>query len=128
MPRLKSDILELFDGLATNTLSERDIEIDPRSASTVMLVSGGYPEAYGKGEEVSITEQVDNEMLFHAGTSEKDNKVVTNGGRVISVTAYGKNLETALKNSYNTIDGVNFNKMYFRKDIGKDVLKSPKKK
>ena len=128
LPRLKSDILELFDGLATNTLSERDIEIDPRSASTVMLVSGGYPEAYGKGEEISITEQVDNELLFHAGTSEKDGKVVTSGGRVISVTSYGKNLETALKNSYNTIEGVKFNKMYFRKDIGKDVLKSPKKK
>jgi phosphoribosylamine---glycine ligase len=128
LPRLKSDILELFDGLATNTLSERDVEIDPRSASTVMLVSGGYPEKYKNGEEISINDKVDNELIFHAGTKLIDDKTVTNGGRVISVTAYGKNLETAIKNSYNAIEGVSFNKMYFRKDIGKDVVKSPKKK
>ncbi len=128
LPRLKSDILELFDGLATNTLSERDVEIDPRSASTIMLVSGGYPEKYKNGEEISITDEVNNELIFHAGTKESEGKTVTNGGRVISITAYGKNLETALKNSYKTVDGVSFNEMYYRKDIGKDVLKSPKKK
>ncbi len=128
LPRLKSDILELFDGLATNTLSERDVEIDPRSASTIMLVSGGYPEKYKSGVEVVIDDAVNSDLLFHAGTKEIDNKIVTNGGRVISVTAYGKNLETALKNSYESIENVSFNKMYFRKDIGKDVLKSPKKK
>ena len=128
LPRLKSDILELFDGLATNTLSERDVEIDPRSASTIMLVSGGYPEKYKSGIEIAIDDAVNSDLLFHAGTKEIDDKIVTNGGRVISVTAYGKNLETALKNSYESIDNVSFDKMYFRKDIGKDVLKSPKKK
>ena len=128
LPRLKSDILELFDGLATNTLSERDVEIDPRSASTIMLVSGGYPEKYKSGMEIAIDDTVNSDLLFHAGTKEIDDKIVTNGGRVISVTAYGKNLETALKNSYESIDNVSFDKMYFRKDIGKDVLKSPKKK
>ncbi len=128
LPRLKSDILELFDGLATNTLSERDVEIDPRSASTIMLVSGGYPEKYKSGVEIEIGADVNSDLLFHAGTKKIDNKIVTSGGRVISVTAYGKNLETALKNSYSSIDNVSFDKMYFRKDIGKDVLKSPKKK
>ncbi|MBM78060.1 MAG: phosphoribosylamine--glycine ligase [Crocinitomicaceae bacterium] len=123
LPRLKSDILELFDGLATNTLSERDVEIDPRSASTVMLVSGGYPEAYEKGEEITFSNNVNGGLVFHAGTKNMDNKIITNGGRVISVTAYGKNLETALKNSYNTLENVSFNKMFYRKDIGKDLIK-----
>ena len=123
LPRLKSDILELFDGLATNTLSERDVEIDPRSASTVMLVSGGYPEAYKKGEEITFSNNINGGLVFHAGTKNMDNKIITNGGRVISVTAFGKNLETALKNSYNTLDNVSFNKMFYRKDIGKDLIK-----
>ena len=125
LPRLKSDILELFDGLATNTLSERDVEIDPRSASTVMLVSGGYPEAYEKGEEITFSNNINGGLVFHAGTKNLDNKIITNGGRVISVTAYGKNLETALKNSYNTLENVSFNKMFYRKDIGKDLIKKP---
>ena len=123
LPRLKSDILELFDGLATNTLSERDVEIDPRSASTVMLVSGGYPEKYNNGEEITIDEAINNDLVFHAGTKYVNDKIVTNGGRVMSITADGKNLETALKNSYTTLNGVNFNEMYFRKDIGKDLIK-----
>ena len=123
LPRLKSDIIELFDGIATDTLSERDIEIDLRSASTVMLVSGGYPEDYEKGKEITIGNVDDKTLLFHAGTSYKNNKVVSSGGRVITVTSYGKNLETALQNSYNNLAKVSFEKAAYREDIGKDLLK-----
>ena len=123
LPRLKSDIIELFDGIATDTLSERDIEIDLRSASTVMLVSGGYPEDYEKGKEITIGDVDDKTLLFHAGTSYKNNKVVSSGGRVITVTSYGKNLETALQNSYNNLAKVSFEKAVYREDIGKDLLK-----
>ena len=123
LPRLKSDIIELFDGIATDTLSERDIEIDLRSASTVMLVSGGYPENYEKGKEITIGDVDDKTLLFHAGTSYKNNKVVSSGGRVITVTSYGKNLETALQNSYYNLAKVSFEKAVYREDIGKDLLK-----
>jgi len=122
LPRLKSDILELFDGIATGTLSERDVEIDLRSASTVMMVAGGYPENYEKGKEISLKELDEKSMLFHAGTTIKNNKVVSNGGRVIAVTSYGKNLETALGTSYKNLEQVSFDGAYFRKDIGKDLL------
>ena len=122
LPRLKSDILELFDGIATGTLSERDVEIDLRSASTVMMVAGGYPENYEKGKEISLKELDEKSMLFHAGTTIKNNKVVSNGGRVIAVTSYGKNLETALGTSYKNLEHVSFDGAYFRKDIGKDLL------
>ena len=122
LPRLKSDIIELFDGIATDTLSERDVEIDLRSVSTVMLVSGGYPESYEKGKEIKIGETDEKTMLFHAGTSIKNNKIVSSGGRVITVTSYGKNLETALQTSYKNLTSVTFDKAFFRKDIGKDLL------
>ena len=122
MPRLKSDILELFDGIATNTLSERDVEIDLRSVSTVMMVSGGYPEKYEKGKEVTIDKLDPKTLVFHAGTNIKNNKTVTSGGRVIAVTSYGKNLETALKGSYSSVEKVKFENNYYRKDIGKDVI------
>ena len=122
LPRLKSDILELFDGIATGTLSERDVEIDLRSASTVMMVAGGYPENYEKGKEISLKELDEKSILFHAGTTIKNNKVVSNGGRVIAVTSYGKNLETALGTSYKNLEQVSFDGAYFRKDIGKDLL------
>tara|TARA_B100001287_G_C22650968_1_gene515207 strand:- start:242 stop:1522 length:1281 start_codon:yes stop_codon:yes gene_type:complete len=122
LPRLKSDIIELFDGIATDTLSERDVEIDLRSASTVMLVSGGYPESYEKEKEIKIEETDDKTMLFHAGTSFKNNKLVSSGGRVITVTSYGKNLETAIETSYKNINSVAFDKAFYRKDIGKDLL------
>jgi len=122
LPRLKSDILELFDGIATGTLSERDVEIDLRSASTVMMVAGGYPENYEKGKEISLKELDEKSMLFHAGTTIKNNKVVSNGGRVIAVTSYGKNLETALGASYQNLENVSFDGAYYRKDIGKDLL------
>ena len=122
LPRLKSDIIELFDGIATNTLSERDVEIDLRSASTVMMVSGGYPEKYEKGKEIVFGKTDDKTTIFHAGTTIENNKVVSNGGRVIAVTSYGKNIETALATSYKNLNNIHFDKAYFRKDIGKDII------
>ena len=123
MPRLKSDILELFDGIATDPLSERDVEIDLRSATTVMMVSGGYPEKYEKDKEITIGELDEKSVAFHAGTVVRNNKTVSNGGRVIAVTSYGKNIETALKVSYSNIEKIKFNGQYYRRDIGKDMIK-----
>lgn len=123
MPRIKSDLLELFDGMATGTLSERDVEIDPRSVATVMMVSGGYPEAYEKGKQILGLKEFDKSTVFHAGTKNTDEgAVVTNGGRVIAITSYGKDLERALKASYETIEEINFDDAYFRKDIGFDLI------
>ena len=126
LPRLKSDLLDLFDGIATDTLSERDVEIDPKSAGTVMLVSGGYPESYEIGETVEIGDVHERSILFHAGTKKEKGLTLTNGGRVISVTSFGKDIESSVKNSYSTISNIHFNKMNFRKDIGKDVIKKVK--
>ena len=126
MPRLKSDILELFDGIATNTLSERDIEIDLRSVCSVMMVSGGYPEAYEKNKIITIGELNGRTEVFHAGTIIKNNKTVTNGGRVIAITSYGKNIETSLKVCYSNIEKVKFENMQYRRDIGKDLFTKKK--
>ena len=126
LPRLKSDLLDLFDGIASDTLSERDVEIDPKSAATVMLVSGGYPESYEKGKEISIGELHPRSIVFHAGTKKDTDKALTNGGRVIAVTSFGKDIESSVKNSYQSIDNIHFDKMAFRKDIGGDVIKKVK--
>ena len=123
LPRLKSDLLDLFDGIASNTLSERDVVIDPRSASTVMIVSGGYPEKYEQGKEVSIGNINEKSIVFHAGTKQGDGATLTNGGRVMSVTSYGKDIESSLKVSYESIENISFEKMYYRKDIGQDLVK-----
>lgn len=123
IPRLKSDIIELFEGVATGTLSERDIEIDERSAATVMLVSGGYPDEYEKGKKITGTELIDDSILFHAGTTLKNGEVVTNGGRVMAITSVAKDLETAITRSVYNADMVKFDKKYYRKDIGQDMLK-----
>lgn len=122
IPRLKSDILDLFEGVATNTLSERDIQFDDRSAATVMMVSGGYPEAYEKGKQVYGTNGIMDSILFHAGTTSDGPAVLTAGGRVIAATSYGKDLETALKKSYESVAKIEFEKAYYRKDIGFDVV------
>jgi len=124
LPRLKSDLLELFDGIATGTLSERDVEFDNRTASTIMLVSGGYPEKYEKGKKITFNNNEKNEsIVFHAGTKKESNNVITSGGRVISVTSYGKNIAESTKNSYNTINNISFENMNYRQDIGKDMNK-----
>lgn len=123
MPRLKSDLLDLFEGIATNTLSECDIVFDDRSACTVMMVSGGYPENYQKGKTITGINSVTESIVFHAGTSSDGPVVQSNGGRVLAVTSYGRNLEAALQRSYDSIEKIQFENVYFRKDIGFDVLK-----
>lgn len=123
MPRLKSDLLDLFEGIATNTLSECDIVFDDRSACTVMMVSGGYPENYQKGKTITGINSVTESIVFHAGTSSDGPVVQSNGGRVLAVTSYGRNLEAALQRSYDSIEKIQFDNVYYRKDIGFDVLK-----
>jgi phosphoribosylamine--glycine ligase len=122
IPRLKSDILDLFEGVASNTLSERDIQFIDKSAATVMMVSGGYPGAYEKGKSIFGLNGIVDSIVFHAGTSADGPSVLTAGGRVLAVTSYGKNLEVALEKSYDSISKINFDGAYYRKDIGQDVL------
>lgn len=121
MPRLKSDLVELFQAVANQKLNEVSLEIDERSATTIMVVSGGYPEDYGKGFEISGLENIEGSIAFHAGTKLENGKVLTNGGRVIAVTSYGDTFQEAIKKSYQNIDKLHFDKMYFRKDIGFDL-------
>ncbi|MCT4562649.1 MAG: phosphoribosylamine--glycine ligase [Crocinitomicaceae bacterium] len=122
MPRLRSDLLDLFEGVATNTLSERDVQFDERFAATVMMVSGGYPESYEKGKQVYGLHTVQDSLVFHAGTKADGPAVITSGGRVLAVTSYGRNLAAALDKSYQAIENVEFDKAYYRKDIGFDVV------
>jgi phosphoribosylamine--glycine ligase len=122
MPRLRSDLLDLFEGVATNTLSERDIQYMDQCATTVMMVSGGYPEDYEKGKQIFGLNTVTDSIVFHAGTSADGPTVKSAGGRVLAVTSYGKDLESALKRSYDSAAKIEFDKAYYRKDIGFDVV------
>lgn len=122
VPRLKSDLVELFLSVADQKLGDFNLEVDPRSATTVMVVSGGYPEDFEKGKVISGLENVTDSIVFHAGTKLDGENVVTNGGRVIAVTSYGDNFQEAIKKSYQNIDKLSFDKMYFRKDIGFDLI------
>ena len=121
MLRLKSDIVELFQGVATQTLGTKKVETDPRAAVCVMLVSGGYPQAYEKGYPITGIEDVQGSVVFHAGTKMKDGQLVTSGGRVIAVSSYGSDRKEALVKSFTEADKIKFNKKYFRKDIGADL-------
>jgi len=123
IPRLKSDILDLFEGIASNTLSERDIQFIDKSTATVMMVSGGYPNHYEKGLPIYGINNVADSIVFHAGTTSDGPQVLTNGGRVLSVTYYGKNIEVAVDKCYDSIAKISFENSYYRKDIGRDVIK-----
>lgn len=121
LPRITSDLLAHLDSFKSQSLSDQQFTIDSRSATTVMCVAGGYPEAYDKGMKISGLEEVDGSIVFHAGTAVKDGTVVTNGGRVMAVTSYGNDFKQALKKSYQNIDKLNFDRMYYRTDIGFDL-------
>lgn len=122
IPRLKSDLIDLFEGIATRTLSERDIEFDPRTAVSVMMVSGGYPNKYKKGIPIYGLNSLQNSIVFHAGTAADGPAVTTAGGRVLAVTSFGKDVATARNISYESIENIEFSGAYYRKDIGKDLL------
>lgn len=121
MLRLKSDLIDLLEGVADGTLQQKTAEFDPRYAVTVMLVSGGYPGDYDKGKIISGLDLVENSIVFHAGTAAKDGNIVTNGGRVIAVSSYGSSKEEALQQSFKNASIINFDQQYFRKDIGFDL-------
>ncbi|MBO6879938.1 phosphoribosylamine--glycine ligase [Winogradskyella sp.] len=121
LPRLKTDLVEIFQAMANQTLSGVNIEIDERAATTVMLVSGGYPEAYEKGKEISGIDKIEDSLVFHAGAKYQKDKVVTSGGRVMAITSYGNTYQEAIKKSYQSIENLHFDKMYYRKDIGFDL-------
>ncbi len=121
MLRIKSDFVDLLEGAATGTLSEKTIEIDKQTAVTVMLVSGGYPGDYEKGKVITGTENVSGSIVFHAGTGFSGDKTVTSGGRVISVSSYGANMKESLATSYKNAELIQFDKKYYRKDLGFDL-------
>ena len=121
LPRLKSDLVEIFEAIGKGKLQEQTIEIEPRTATTVMMVSGGYPEDYEKGKVISGIDTVQDSIVFHAGTTMKGEEIVSNGGRVLAVTSYGNDFKEALEKSYQSIEKIHFDKQYFRTDLGFDL-------
>ena len=121
IPRLKSDLVEVLLAMANGSLDQIELQIDERAATTVMAVSGGYPETYEKEKQITGTEKVEGSLVFHAGTKLSNGKVVTNGGRVIAVTSFGKDFKEALQKSYQNMEKIHFDGMYFRKDLGFDL-------
>lgn len=122
LPRIKSDLMELLQNTAEGKLNESELEVMEEAAATVMLVSGGYPEAYEKGKEISGFENIEDSLIFHAGTAEEDGKIITNGGRVLAITSFGKDAPEALKKSFQNAEKLHFERMYYRKDIGFDLF------
>jgi phosphoribosylamine--glycine ligase len=121
LPRIKSDLLELFKAVGDGTLNEKTLELDPRFSTTVMMVSGGYPEAYEKGKVMTGIETIKDSIVFHAGTKQVGNEVQTNGGRVMAITSFGDTMKEALSNSFANAEKVKFEGKYYRKDIGFDL-------
>jgi len=122
LPRIESDLFDLFEGVANQTLDQKSFSVTSKTATTVMLVSGGYPEAYQKGKEMTGFDTLENSIAFHAGTTLKDGKVVTSGGRVMAITSFGETIEEALEKSYKSIHKIHFDKINYRKDIGFDLV------
>ena len=123
IPRIKSDLLNLFKGIGDGTFGEKDFYVDEDYAATVMLVSGGYPEAYQKGKVITGLEKVENSIVFHAGTKDDGDKIVTNGGRVLALTSFGRDIEDATKKAFTNAELIEFEGKNYRKDIGLDLLK-----
>jgi phosphoribosylamine--glycine ligase len=123
IPRIKSDLLNLFKGIADGTFGEKDFYVDQDFAATVMLVSGGYPEAYQKGKVISGLDKVENGMVFHAGTKDDGDQIVTNGGRVLALTSFGRDIEDATSKAFANAEKIEFEGKNYRKDIGLDLLK-----
>lgn len=121
LPRLNTDLMEIFVAIKEQTLNRIDIEVNPKTAATVVLVSGGYPGAYEKGHPIKGLDSVENALVFHAGASNDGDKVVTSGGRVMAVTAFGNDYKAALSKSYQAISNINFQGMNYRKDLGFDL-------
>jgi phosphoribosylamine--glycine ligase len=121
MPRLRTDFVDLLEGVATRTLDSLTVETDPRSVTTVMLVSGGYPGSYEKGKEITGLDKTEDSMIFHAGSKLSDGRVVTAGGRVIAVSSYGSTFGEGLQKCYHNAGIIDFEKKYFRGDIGFDL-------
>lgn len=121
IPRIKSDLLNLFKGIGDGTFSEKDFYVDQDTAVTVMLVSGGYPESYEKGKVMTGWEDCQGSFLFHAGTKQDHERVLTNGGRILAITSMGRDMETALAKSFENAEKIKFDKKYYRKDIGFDL-------
>tara|TARA_B110000091_G_scaffold167080_1_gene178731 strand:- start:2064 stop:3338 length:1275 start_codon:yes stop_codon:yes gene_type:complete len=122
LPRIASDLFDLFEGVANQTLDKKSFSVIDKTAATVVLVAGGYPEAYEKNKEITGFDSVEESIVYHAGTVIKDQKVVTNGGRVMAITSFGDTIEAALAKSYNSIQKIHFDKMNYRKDIGFDLV------
>ncbi|WP_024769797.1 phosphoribosylamine--glycine ligase [Aquimarina macrocephali] len=121
LPRVKTDLVQLFQHVGNQSLDKINLELDERSAATIVTVSGGYPEAYEKGKEITGIDTITNSIVFHAGTSLEGDKVITSGGRVIAITSLDEDFRKALKTSYQSIEKLNFDKMYYRKDLGFDL-------
>jgi phosphoribosylamine--glycine ligase len=121
IPRVKSDLADLLTAVAEKKLDQFELETDERSATTVMLVSGGYPEKYEKGKVITGLDDVKDSIVFHAGTAVEEGQGISNGVRLLSVTSFGKDFKEALKQSYQSIEKISFEKMKFRKDIGFDL-------
>lgn len=121
IPRIKNDLVELFDAVSNGKLNSIELEIDERAATTVMMVSGGYPQAYKKGIEIKGIQDVEGSIVYHAGTQLKEGKILTNGGRVLTITSFGRDFREGLTKSYQNIKNIKFDNMYYRKDIGFDL-------
>lgn len=122
LPRIQSDLLDLFEGLKSGTFSEKDLQISDKEGATVVLVSGGYPESYSKGKAISGLDDLDDVQVFHAGMKSKENGLSTSGGRVMAVTSISRTTEKALRKIYKEVEKIKYSKMYYRKDIGYEIL------